>query len=92
MRGDYARLRSRVVDDTWTLCLEKSNILSLLQFDEVLTHRPIVVTIHTTVRKRRVVRRALRDVKPRHIVVFVDRVEQAGRAVRMRAEQPAWLQ
>ena len=43
-------------------------------------------------RKRRVVRRALWDVKPRHIVVFVDRVEQAGRAVRMRAEQPAWLQ
>ena len=68
------------------------NIKVSLQFDEVLTHRPIVVTIHTTVRKRRVVRRALWDVKPRHIVVFVDRVEQAGRAVRMRAEQPAWLQ
>ena len=78
----------------WPICQSKPPILNIssLQFDEVLTHRPIVVTIHTTVRKRRVVRRALWDVKPRHIVVFVDRVEQAGRAVRMRAEQPAWLQ
>ena len=42
-------------------------------------------------RKRRVVRRALWYVEPGHIVVHVDRVEQAGRAVRMRAEQPAWL-
>ena len=42
-------------------------------------------------RKRRVVRRALWDVEPRHVVVFVDRVEQAERAVRMRAEQPAWF-
>ena len=63
----------------------------LLQLNEVLTHRPIVVTIHATVRERRVVRRALWDVEPRHVVVFVDRVEQAGRAVRMRAEQPAWF-
>ena len=49
------------------------------------------MTIHATVRKRRVVRRALWDVEPRHVVVFVDRVEQAERAVRMRAEQPAWF-
>ena len=42
-------------------------------------------------RKRRVVRRALWDVEPRHVVVFIDRIEQAERAVRMRAEQPAWL-
>ena len=42
-------------------------------------------------RKRRVVRRALWDVEPRHVVVSVDRIEQTERAVRMRAEQPAWL-
>eukprot|EP00964_Phaeocystis_antarctica_P060225 scaffold35899_cov66-Phaeocystis_antarctica.AAC.3 len=69
----------------------RRNILSSLQLDEVLTHRPIVVAILTTVRKRRVVRRALWYVEPGHVVVHVDRVEQAGRAVRVRAEQPAWL-
>ena len=58
---------------------------SSLELDEVLSHRQVVVPVDAAVGKGRVRARAVGDVEPAHVAILVDRVEEAGRAVVVRA-------
>ena len=60
-----------------------------LQFHEVLSHGLVVEPILAAVRERGDGARALGDLVPRHVVLAVDRVSEAGRSVVVREQQPA---